>query len=288
MFLVFLAEGFIHLFQAAGKIFLDMMTGLIPMLICLLLAINFLMKLVGTVRMEKVAALLGRSRILTYGALPVLGWFFMSSPGALPLGKLLPEKSKPGYEDALGPPAHPLPSLFPHVVPSELFVWLGVAAGVRALGLPVASLALRYIAAAMLIGFIALISGLNALFDLIFGISFQGVLGFVFYPFAWVMGVPAGEALQVGSIMATKLVSNEFVAMMDLQKIAGQLSPHSEGILSVFLVSFANFSSIGIVAGAIKGLNEEQGNVVSRFGLKLVYGSTLVSVLSASIAALVL
>ena len=142
MWTVSLAEAFIHVFQVAGKIFLDMMTGLIPMLICLLLAINFLMKLVGTVRMEKVAPLLGRSRILTYGVLPVLGWFFMSSPGALTLGKLLPEKSKPGYEDALGTPAHPLTSLFPHVVPSELFVWLGVAAGVKALGLPVTSLAL--------------------------------------------------------------------------------------------------------------------------------------------------
>ncbi|WP_049121200.1 PTS glucitol/sorbitol transporter subunit IIC, partial [Klebsiella oxytoca] len=75
MWTVSLAEAFIHVFQTAGKIFLDMMTGLIPMLICLLLAINFLMKLVGTVRMEKVAALLGRSRILTYGVLPVLGWF---------------------------------------------------------------------------------------------------------------------------------------------------------------------------------------------------------------------
>ncbi|WP_158784207.1 NupC/NupG family nucleoside CNT transporter [Pantoea sp. BAV 3049] len=144
------------------------------------------------------------------------------------------------------------------------------------------------IVAAMLIGFIALISAINALFDTIFGISFQGVLGYVFYPFAWVMGVPASESLQVGSIMATKLVSNEFVAMMDLQKLAGHISPRGEGILSVFLVSFANFSSIGIVAGAIKGLNEEQGNVVSRFGLKLLYGSTLVSVLSASIAGLVL
>ena len=144
------------------------------------------------------------------------------------------------------------------------------------------------IVAAMLIGFIAIIAGINALFDAIFGISFQGVLGYVFFPFAWVMGVPSSEALQVGSIMATKLVSNEFVAMMDLQKIAGQLSPRGEGILSVFLVSFANFSSIGIVAGAIKGLHEEQGNVVSRFGLKLLYGSTLVSVLSASIAGLVL
>lgn len=144
------------------------------------------------------------------------------------------------------------------------------------------------IVAAMLIGFIALISAINALFDFIFGISFQGVLGYVFYPFAWVMGVPANEALQVGSIMATKLVSNEFVAMMDLQKVAGELSPRGVGILSVFLVSFANFSSIGIVAGAIKGLHEEQGNVVSRFGLKLLYGSTLVSILSASIAGLVL
>ncbi|EPW7975871.1 NupC/NupG family nucleoside CNT transporter [Cronobacter turicensis] len=144
------------------------------------------------------------------------------------------------------------------------------------------------IVAAMLIGFIALISGLNALFAAVLGISFQGILGYIFYPVAWVMGVPASEALQVGSIMATKLVSNEFVAMMDLQKLAGTISPRAEGILSVFLVSFANFSSIGIIAGAIKGLNEEQGNVVSRFGLKLVYGSTLVSVLSASIAALVL
>jgi nucleoside transport protein len=144
------------------------------------------------------------------------------------------------------------------------------------------------IVAAMLIGFIALISAFNALFTMLFGHSFQELLGYVFYPFAWVMGVPAHEALQVGSIMATKMVSNEFVAMMDLQKVAGTLSPRGEGILSVFLVSFANFSSIGIIAGAIKGLNEHQGNVVSRFGLKLLYGSTLVSVLSASIAGLVL
>ncbi|HCO6906556.1 TPA: nucleoside permease NupC [Escherichia coli] len=139
------------------------------------------------------------------------------------------------------------------------------------------------IVAAMLIGFIALIAALNALFATV-----TGWFGYIFYPVAWVMGVPSSEALQVGSIMATKLVSNEFVAMMDLQKIASTLSPRAEGIISVFLVSFANFSSIGIIAGAVKGLNEEQGNVVSRFGLKLVYGSTLVSVLSASIAALVL
>ncbi|ECZ7930350.1 NupC/NupG family nucleoside CNT transporter [Salmonella enterica subsp. enterica serovar Heidelberg] len=104
------------------------------------------------------------------------------------------------------------------------------------------------IVAAMLIGFIALIAALNALFATVTGwfgysISFQGILGYIFYPVAWVMGVPSSEALQVGSIMATKLVSNEFVAMMDLQKIASTLSPRAEGIISVFLVSFANYST---------------------------------------------
>lgn len=144
------------------------------------------------------------------------------------------------------------------------------------------------IIAAMLIGYIALLAAINALFTLFFGISFQGMLGYVFFPFAWIMGIPSHDALQAGSIMATKLVSNEFVAMIDLQKITTELAPRSVGILSVFLVSFANFSSIGILAGAVKGLDEQQGNVVSGFGLKLLYGSTLVSVLSASVSGLVL
>lgn len=141
---------------------------------------------------------------------------------------------------------------------------------------------------AMLIGFIALIAAVNAIFSGIFGISFQQMLGYVFYPLAWLVGIPAQDALHAGSIMATKLVANEFVAMIELKKIAAEMSPRGVGILSVFLVSFANFASIGIIAGAIKGLNEQQGNVVSRFGLKLVYGSTLVSLLSAAIAGLVL
>ncbi|EKK4081914.1 NupC/NupG family nucleoside CNT transporter [Cronobacter dublinensis] len=141
---------------------------------------------------------------------------------------------------------------------------------------------------AMLIGFIALISAVNALFLTLFGMSFQQLLGYVFYPLAWLIGIPAADALTAGGIMATKLVANEFVAMIELQKIAATLSPRGLGILSVFLVSFANFASIGIVAGAIKGLNETQGNVVSRFGLRLVYSATLVSLLSAAFAGLVL
>ena len=139
---------------------------------------------------------------------------------------------------------------------------------------------------AMLIGFIALIAAINALFSAVFGYSFQQLLGYVFYPFAWLVGIPSADALQAASIMATKLVANEFVAMIELKKVAAEMTPRGLGILSVFLVSFANFASIGIVAGAIKGLNEKQGNVVSRFGWKLVYSSTLVSLLSAAFAGL--
>lgn len=141
--------------------------------------------------------------------------------------------------------------------------------------------------AAMLIGFVALIALINGIFDGIFGISFQEILGYIFAPFAFVMGVPWKEAVEAGSIMATKMVSNEFVAMLELGKHTA-MSARATGIVSVFLVSFANFSSIGIIAGAVKGLHEKQGNVVARFGLKLLYGATLVSVLSATIAGLFL
>ena len=139
--------------------------------------------------------------------------------------------------------------------------------------------------AAMLIGFVALIAIINGIFSGLIGISFQELLGYIFSPIAFVMGVPWHEAVDAGSIMATKMMANEFVAMMDLSKETG-LSSRTVGIVSVFLVSFANFSSIGIIAGAVKGLHEKQGNVVARFGLKLLYGATLVSVLSATVAGL--
>jgi nucleoside transport protein len=144
------------------------------------------------------------------------------------------------------------------------------------------------IVAAMLLGFVALIGMINQVFAAIFGISFQVALGYVFAPFAFIVGVPASEVVKAGTIMATKLLSNEFVAMMDLAKITSSLSSRTTGIISVFLVSFANFSSIGIITGAVKGLNERQGNVVARFGIKLLYGATLVSLLTAAVTGIML
>jgi nucleoside permease NupC len=140
----------------------------------------------------------------------------------------------------------------------------------------------------MLIGFIALINLINYLFTLVFHISFQDVLGYIFAPIAFLMGVPASESVRAGSIMATKLVTNEFVAMLSFKDIAGQLSERTIGIVSVFLVSFANFSSVGIITGAVRALNEKKGNEVATFGMKLLYGSTLASILSGTIIGLFL
>lgn len=142
--------------------------------------------------------------------------------------------------------------------------------------------------AAMLIGFVALITAINGVFDSVFGITFQEILGYIFSPLAFIMGIPASEMVDAGQIMATKLVTNEFVAMLDLGNAAAGLSERTVGILSVFLVSFANFSSIGIIAGATKSIDAKQSNVVSSFGLKLVYGATLVSILSAIIVGVML
>lgn len=144
------------------------------------------------------------------------------------------------------------------------------------------------IVGAMLIGFVALMDFINIIFEMIIGISFQEILGYIFAPIAFLMGIPWEDAISAGGIMATKLVTNEFVAMISLGEIAKSMSEHTLGIISVFLVSFANFSSIGIITGAVKGLNEKQGNVVARFGLKLLYGATLVSILTAIIVGLVI
>lgn len=139
----------------------------------------------------------------------------------------------------------------------------------------------------MLVGFVGLIALINGIFDGIFGITFQGILGYAFAPIAFMMGIPWHEAVTAGSIMATKLVANEFVAMLDFVEIQGSLSERTKAIVSVFLISFANFGSIGTIVGAVKGLDEKQGNVVARFGLKILYGATLVSLLSAIVIGLV-
>lgn len=142
------------------------------------------------------------------------------------------------------------------------------------------------VVAAMLIGFMALISMLNSIFDSVFGISFQNVLGYIFYPFAWILHIPSDELLFAGKVMGTKLVSNEFVAMLMMKDHMANLTAHTQAVMSVFLVSFANFSSIGIIVGTIYSLNKKAGEIVSGFGMKMLYGAMLVSFLSAIVVGL--
>lgn len=109
------------------------------------------------------------------------------------------------------------------------------------------------IVGAMLIGFVALMDLINSLFDMIIGVSFQEILGYIFAPIAFLMGIPWADAVSAGGIMATKLVTNEFVAMINLGDVSESMSERTLGIISVFLVSFANFSSIGIISEQLKG-----------------------------------
>lgn len=113
--------------------------------------------------------------------------------------------------------------------------------------------------AAMVIAFIALIDLFNVIFNGLFGITFQHLIGYLFSPLAFLMGISWHDSIRVGGIMATKLISNEFVAMLNLKEISSELSSRSLAITSVFLISFANFGSIGIIVGVVKGLSHVQG-----------------------------
>ena len=139
----------------------------------------------------------------------------------------------------------------------------------------------------MLIAFIASLELVNWFIQLIFvGVTLQQILGYILAPLGFLMGIPASEVIQAGAVMGTKIVTNEFVAMLEFQQILGGMSEKTVGIVSVFLTSFANFSSIGIIAGSVKGIDSEKAVAVSGFGMKLLIGATLASILSATVVGL--
>ena len=142
------------------------------------------------------------------------------------------------------------------------------------------------VVSAMLIGYLSLLALLNGMFDSLIGMDLTTIVGYIFSPIAFLMGIPADEILQAGSIMGTKMVSNEFVAILDFQPMMGQVSEKTLSILSTFLMSFANFSSIGIIAGAVQAINGAKAKEVSSFGLKMLVVATMASILSATLVGL--
>jgi len=136
------------------------------------------------------------------------------------------------------------------------------------------------IVAAMLVTYVGLLALVNYVLNGVIGLTVQDILGYIFYPIAFIMGIPADELMKAGGVMGTKVVANEFVAMLDFQKMMPHLSEKTVGIVSAYLISFANFSSIGIVLGTIQAINGEQASRVAKFGLKMLLVATMGSILT--------
>jgi len=143
--------------------------------------------------------------------------------------------------------------------------------------------------AAMLIAFVALIAMVNAILG-ITGVTLQQVLGFIFKPLAWTMGVPWNEAGILGTLMGEKLVLTELIAYADLSELrnANAISDRTAIISSYALCGFANFASIGIQIGGLGGIAPERRKDFAKLGLKAMLGGALASWLTATVAGILI
>jgi len=147
---------------------------------------------------------------------------------------------------------------------------------------------------AMLITFLALLALLNAMMGWVhihvgwFPYSLQEVLGWIFAPVAWLIGVPWHEAASIGNLLGTRMVLNEFVAFAQLGDIRATLAPRTFTITTFALCGFANFSSIGIQIGGIGALAPNKRNELARFGLRAMLAGTMANLMSAAIAGILI
>ncbi len=142
---------------------------------------------------------------------------------------------------------------------------------------------------AMLITFLALLALLNAMMGWThmhiswFPYSLQQIFGWILAPVAWLIGVPWRDAAQIGNLLGTRMVLNEFVAFAQLGTMKGVLDPRSFTIATFALCGFANFSSIGIQIGGIGALAPEQRGQLARFGIRAMLAGTMANLMSAAI-----
>lgn len=145
---------------------------------------------------------------------------------------------------------------------------------------------------AMLLAFIGLIAVMNLLLGIAGGwfknpdLSLQQLLGWVFSPVAWILGVSGSETQQVGSLIGQKLILNEFVAFGTLSEM--NLSPRSSGIVTFALCGFANLSSIAILLGGLGVMAPNRRQEIAQFGLRAVFAATLANLTSAALAGIFL
>lgn len=139
---------------------------------------------------------------------------------------------------------------------------------------------------AMLIVFVALVALVNLLLALLpaingEAITLQRLLGWIFAPLVWLMGIPFDEAVTAGSLMGTKTILNEFLAYLNLASLPkGTLSARSELIMIYALCGFANFGSLGIMLGGLGTMAPQRRSEIATLGMKSILAGTLATMLT--------
>ncbi len=147
---------------------------------------------------------------------------------------------------------------------------------------------------AMLIAFISLIALINILLGAIGGLfgfpglTFELILGYVFAPLAFLIGVPWNEAVGAGSFLGQKLVLNEFVAFSNFGPQVEQFSQKTVAIVTFGLTGFANFGSIAILIGTFGSISPNRRHEVAQFGIRAVLAATLANLMNATIAGILI
>lgn len=201
----------------------------------------------------------------------------MTAPGTIMMAKLLvPETEKP---ETMGKVKLDIPKTDVNIIDAAC---RGTGEGMH----------LAMNVAAMLISFIALIALFNGILGLIpvagAPLSMERMFGWVFAPIAWAMGVPWADCTNIGNLLGTRLVLNEFIAYMGLGNLKDVIDPRSFTIATFALCGFANFSSIGIQIGGIGALAPSRRHDLARLGFKAVLAGTLANFMTASIAGILI
>lgn len=146
---------------------------------------------------------------------------------------------------------------------------------------------------ATLLAFVSVIALLNGLLGWLggwFGItlSFELILGYVFAPIAWLLGIPWHEAITAGSLIGNKIVINEFVAFIQFVNVQSQLSQHSQAIITFALCGFANISTMAVLIGGLGSLVPERRSFISQYGFRAIGAGVLANLMSAALAGVIL
>jgi CNT family concentrative nucleoside transporter len=203
---------------------------------------------------------------------------FMAAPAGLLFAKILvPETETPDNTELKENPEDRPANVFDAAAG-------GASEGLK-LALNVGAMLLAFI------GLIALLNGFLAWSGGLFGkedLSLQFILGWLFSPIAWILGIPWEQAYLGGSFIGQKLVVNEFVAFIQFGEIQAELDTRTQAIITFALCGFANFSSIAILLGGLGSLVPQRRAEIARLGLKAVLAGTLANLSSAAIAGMLI